>query len=324
MNKTKHLFLIITSAILLLNASIQAQEDLPSIIKNIEPSVTVVLTYDCEGKILAQGTGFFINPQGDIVTNWHVLSDSCSAEIKTSKGKIYPISKVLAEDKDNDLILLSIKITQSEVRPLSVTSTIPQVGERIIVIGSPLGFEQTVSDGIVSAVRDIQGFGKIIQISAPISPGSSGSPVINMKGEVIGIASFQIVEGQNLNFAIPGERVLSLKPGKGKDIAEIQGSYISSEEANKYVGDVKTVCGIVASARYAKKSKGQPTFLNLNKPYPNQIFTVVIWGEDRVKFKIEPEKYFNGKRVCVTGEIIIYRGIPEIIVKDPAQIHIAK
>ena len=76
--------------------------------------------------------------------------------------------------------------------------------------GSPLGLENTVSDGIVSAIRDVPDFGKVIQITAPISPGSSGSPVLNMQGEVIGIASFQMVEGQNLNFAIPSEKIISL------------------------------------------------------------------------------------------------------------------
>jgi tetratricopeptide (TPR) repeat protein len=73
-----------------------------------------------------------------------------------------------------------------------------------------LGLEKTVSDGIISAIREVPGYGKLIQITAPISPGSSGSPVLNMKGEVIGIATFQMIEGQNLNFAIPSERIASL------------------------------------------------------------------------------------------------------------------
>lgn len=104
------------------------------------------------------------------------------------------------------------------VRPLSVSSSIPQIGERVAVIGNPSGLERTVSDGIVSAVRDIPEFGKIIQITAPVSPGSSGSPVVNMKGEVIGVATFQLIEGQNLNFAIPGERIVRLKRDKGRTL----------------------------------------------------------------------------------------------------------
>ncbi len=106
------------------------------------------------------------------------------------------------------------------VQPLSISPTLPETGERVIVIGTPLGLEKTVSDGIVSAVRDVAGFGKIIQVTAPISPGSSGSPVVNMKGEVIGVATFFVVAGQNLNFAIPVERISKLVQGKGPTLSE--------------------------------------------------------------------------------------------------------
>ncbi len=191
-----------------------AEENLPEIIKRIQPSVVVILTYDKEGQISGQGSGFFINEKGDVITNRHVLEGANSAEVKTTNGKVYPITKVLVEDKEGDLIRVSVDIPASLVHASLVSATIPEVGERIIVIGSPEGLEQTVSDGIVSAVRDIPAFGKIIQITAPMSPGSSGSPVVNMKGEIIGVATFQMVEGQNLNFAIPGERSLKLAQGK--------------------------------------------------------------------------------------------------------------
>jgi hypothetical protein len=82
------------------------------------------------------------------------------------------------------------------------------------VIGTPLGLEQTVSDGIVSARREIPGFGRIVQMTAPISPGSSGSPVLNMRGEVVGVATFLIDMGQNLNFAIPAEITGRLHRGR--------------------------------------------------------------------------------------------------------------
>ena len=81
-------------------------------------------------------------------------------------------------------------------------------------VGNSLGLQQTVSDGIVSAVRDIPGLGKIVQSIAPISFGSSGSPVVNMKGGVIGITTLQITQGQNLNFALPSGRIDKLKTSK--------------------------------------------------------------------------------------------------------------
>jgi hypothetical protein len=97
---------------------------------------------------------------------------------------------------------------------------------------------------------------------------------------------------------------------------------ISPEDALKYVGQSKAVCGVVASTFYAYASTGEPTYLNLNKPYPNQIFVIVIWGSDRDKFKNRPEVLFKGKRVCVTGLIEDNRGLPQIVVRDPSQIRI--
>ena len=185
-------------------------ENLPTLIKIIKPSVVIVFAYDDKGEFLKLGSGFFISQNGDIVTNYHVLQGASSAEIKTADGKTYPITYIVAGDEQNDIIRLCVNIPSQYVYPLLLSKTIPEVGERIIVYGSPLGLEKTVSDGIVSAIREVPGYGKLIQITAPISPGSSGSPVLNMKGEVIGIATFQFIEGQNLNFAIPSERIANL------------------------------------------------------------------------------------------------------------------
>jgi DNA/RNA endonuclease YhcR with UshA esterase domain len=94
---------------------------------------------------------------------------------------------------------------------------------------------------------------------------------------------------------------------------------ISAEEAANHIGQEATVCGSVASARYASRSRGKPTFLNLSAPYPRQIFIVVIWGEDRGKFG-QPETTYTGERICVTGRIALYRRMPEIIIRDPAML----
>ncbi len=98
--------------------------------------------------------------------------------------------------------------------------------------------------------------------------------------------------------------------------------YITPEDAKKHIGEYRTVCGTVASTYYSYKSKGQPTFINLDRPYPNQIFTIVIWGSDRYKFNPPPEKLYKDKRVCVTGNISEYREKPQIAVKSPSQIQI--
>jgi hypothetical protein len=95
---------------------------------------------------------------------------------------------------------------------------------------------------------------------------------------------------------------------------------LAPDEAAKHAGENATVCGVVASARYAERSTGQPTFLNLGKPYPDQVFTAVVWGKDRGKFGT-PET-LRGKEVCVTGGIKLYHGKAEIILSDPKQLSV--
>jgi DNA/RNA endonuclease YhcR with UshA esterase domain len=98
---------------------------------------------------------------------------------------------------------------------------------------------------------------------------------------------------------------------------------ITAAEAKDHVGEEATVCGKVVSTRYAARSPGSPTFLNLDRPYPDQTFTIVIWGRDRAKFD-KPEVNYKDKRICVTGKIESHRGIPEIVVKMPEQIEVEK
>ena len=196
-------------------------QDVSSIYRSIGPSVVVVQRYDEKKQKTGIGTGFFVSSGGNVVTNHHVLRGATSADIRVSSGKVYPVRNVMAEDPENDLIMVSVEIPPYEVQPLTVRASLPAIGERVVVIGSPMGLDQTVSDGIVSAIRDLQGSRKVIQITAPISPGSSGSPVVNMKGDVIAVACALLANGQNLNFGIPSERISSLSPGSGFPLTQI-------------------------------------------------------------------------------------------------------
>ncbi|MCK4821489.1 tetratricopeptide repeat protein, partial [bacterium] len=136
-----------------------------------------------------------------------IFKGAYTAEIKIFGGKTYAIRSVVSSDEKMDLIELLVDIPEQIVQWIEITVAVPSVAERIIVVGSPMGLEQTVTEGIISAIRYLPDFGSYYQISAPISPGSSGSPVINMEGKVIGIATFQIVDGQNLNFALPSKYI---------------------------------------------------------------------------------------------------------------------
>jgi tetratricopeptide (TPR) repeat protein len=192
------------------SANLAAQDFLPELVKRIKPSAVAIETFDSKDNTLSRGSGFFIAPDR-IITNRHVIERSARAEIHLMNGKKYPVRGVLAVDGEGDLALLQVDVPKQFAVPLPIGRAVPQEGESIVVIGNPFGLEGSVSNGIVSAIREISGYGKIIQITASISPGSSGSPVVNMAGQVIGVATLQAAEGQNLNFAVPAERIAQLK-----------------------------------------------------------------------------------------------------------------
>lgn len=196
---------------LLIPHPIEASQDLlPELVRRIKPSAVAIETFDSRGEKLSRGSGFFVEADR-IVTNRHVLEGAYRAEVHSSSGAVFPVKGVLAVDAEGDIALLKIDAPAQPVRPLPLDKTSPQEGESVVVIGNPLGLEGSVTNGIVSAVRDIPTFGRIIQITAPISSGSSGSPVVNMQGQVIGIATLQITGGQSVNFAIPSERISQLQ-----------------------------------------------------------------------------------------------------------------
>ena len=212
MPKPKNIFLLwLCLTIWLGGSAARAQDNLPAIVKRISPAVVVVETQ--RGNKKGLGTGFFINSRGHIVTNYHVIYGADQAVIRTQAGRRYPVKKIVAENKEADLVLITADIPGQEISPIEVSGKLPEVGEKIYAIGHPMGLEKTVSEGIVSAIRKMPQLGDIIQISAAISPGSSGGPVFNSNGVVIGVARATYRTGQNLNFAVPGQKVLELKGG---------------------------------------------------------------------------------------------------------------
>src|SRR5688572_16333151 len=197
-----------------------AQDILPELVRRIKPSAVAIETFDSKGEKRSRGSGFFIDTDR-VVTNRHVLEGAVRAEVHSSTGTRYPVKGVLAVDAEGDIAILLVEAPPNSVRPLPLDRTSPQEGESVVVIGNPFGLEGSVTNGIVSAVRDIPTFGRIIQITAPISPGSSGSPVVNMQGQVIGVATLQVTGGQSVNFAIPSERISQLQGGTLLSLSEL-------------------------------------------------------------------------------------------------------
>lgn len=98
---------------------------------------------------------------------------------------------------------------------------------------------------------------------------------------------------------------------------------IQSAEAKNHIGDSVTVCGKVYGGKFLESAKGTPTFLNVGAPYPNQDLTIVIWEEVRKQFEGKPEELFNGKDICITGKLEMYKGKPQIVLETAAQIKVA-
>jgi len=192
----------------------KAAESLPDLVRRVKPSVVSVLTYDIKGEPLISGTGFFVRP-GEVVTNMHVIKNAHRAEIHTleGKGRTFPVAGVLAVDDEADLSLLKVDLPADRFRPLNMTTSLPDEGEQIFLIGNPLRLEGSVSDGIVSAIREVPDVGRIIQITAPVSHGNSGSPLFNMRGQVIGIVTVKVTNGQNINLALGVSRIAALEHG---------------------------------------------------------------------------------------------------------------
>src|SRR6202171_3762511 len=200
--------------------AVYTQDQLPDLVRRIKPSAVAIETFDARGEKLTRGSVFFID-KDRVVTNRHVIEGAYRAEVHLNSGNSFPVKNVIAVDAEGDVALLKVDAPANLVHPLSLDRTSPQEGESVVVIGNPFGLEGSVTNGIVSAVRDIPGFGRIIQITAPISPGSSGSPVVNMKGQVIGVATLQITGGQSVNFAIPSERISQLQSGALLSLADL-------------------------------------------------------------------------------------------------------
>jgi hypothetical protein len=199
----KLLPLIFLAAGVVAAQSAPSRKDIPAIAKAANGVVVSIITSDKDGRPVAQGTGFLVSTDGRIVTNYHVIQGASSAIIKLPDGAFYDVDGVVAFDKARDLAVIRAHGQNFRVVTLGNSDRV-QVGEEIVAIGSPLSLESTVSSGIVSGIRTIkEEGGKFLQITAPISPGSSGGPLFNMAGEVVGITTLYLKDGENLNFAIP-------------------------------------------------------------------------------------------------------------------------
>jgi len=239
-------------------AKAPAEVSLPELIKKVKPAIVFIAVLDKRGRVRSTGSGFFISSKGMFITNYHVLRGATQARVKTWEGKIYPVSRVVAEDEAADLMVAAV-VAEGETPSLQITGAVPEVGEKVLVLGNPKGLEWTAADGIVSALR-ITDKKKFIQISAPISPGSSGSPAMNMQGQVIGVNTFYLEGGQMLNFASSTHNILALKPGPGMTLEDRARGW-QAEAKNLVVAGRKALQG-------KNIKKAAELFAEAKKAYP--------------------------------------------------------
>ena len=214
---------VVISLIFLLSAgSLSLAQSVPELAQKALAATVSLEMQDSNGDTLGHGSGFFVRPNL-IVTNYHVIDGAAKGYAKLVNTAIaYPINGFTAADKTYDLALLKVSIPG--VTPLPVgDSHVVQIGESVYVAGNPQGLEGTFSDGIISGRRDKGTKKERLQMTAPISPGSSGGPVLNRKGEVIGVSTslYNPIFGVNLAFAVPSNALTALlrRPQKIKPLS---------------------------------------------------------------------------------------------------------
>ncbi len=196
-----------------------AQEN--TLVKRSESSIVAIRFYDREGRMLHQGSGFYVGRRGDVITKLSPLKGIHSADVRTNEGMLYPVREEVSEAKEVSLIRVSVEIPERLVHPLPVSVSLPRMGEPLLAIGGLSAAGKPLAYGVVSALHEIPGLGKAIQVTPTLPPEMDGSPVIDRKGKMVGVAIVETVEGQSLHFIIPSETVMKwLPPKKGTPLPE--------------------------------------------------------------------------------------------------------
>ena len=299
----KHLVYLTGAALLLLSITTGASALTTEQLAEKALAATVYLEMkDSTGTTLSFGSGFFVKPN-QIATNFHVIAGARHGTAKlVGKDTTYNIKGIVATDKDNDLAVLNV--TASGVAPLSLgDSDTVNIGAKVYVAGNPKGLEGTFSDGLIS--RRERHPKKRLQMTAPISPSSSGGPVLNSRGEVIGIsvAVHQALDAQNLNFAIPSNylKALLAKAGPAKPL--LQNSQSISGETYYLRGNAKYELGLYAAAivDYTQFIRLDPDYADayimrgVAKAHLKQYFAAIADYDTAIRLKPEDAGAYNNR-----------------------------
>ena len=182
-----------------------------AIFSRAAPSVVRIVAEDLNFKEIGLGSGFFVATNGVLVTNYHVVKGAVFGRVVLANNATFELVGLLAWDEQLDIAVLKVNGTDLPRLELASRGNVPPVGTRVYAIGNPQGLTNTLSEGLVSGIRKDSSDGlAAIQVTTPISPGSSGGPLIDAQGKVLGITTFFVQAGQNLNFAVPSDAVQRL------------------------------------------------------------------------------------------------------------------
>ncbi|MDR3566438.1 MAG: S1C family serine protease [Syntrophobacteraceae bacterium] len=175
-------------------------------VRRVQRATVTVYVFDVTGKPVGQGSGFFFREYGHLITNYHVLGRASAARVKTFDGSVFNVKSIIARDKRDDVLEALVDMPYGSAPYLVPSGPSPRPGDPLLVTGSPLGVARVVSTGRVIEIAPIPELGKCIVHDARAARGSSGGPVVNQAGEVIGMETAGLVGRPNIDFAIPVER----------------------------------------------------------------------------------------------------------------------
>jgi len=196
--RTTLLALFIPASVFAQNRALKSPSE---IVREQSKAVVIIEALDERGSVMGQGSGFIVTPQGAVVTNLHVVQGAASLRVKLPGGDAYKTSDLVDVDDAKDIAIVKVKGFKLPVVTLG-DSDKAETGEAVVAISSPEGLVNSISTGVISGVRRFDTH-RVFQISAPISQGSSGGALFNSNGEVIGIITYLLKSGQNINFAVP-------------------------------------------------------------------------------------------------------------------------
>ncbi len=269
-------WLLLTVALLATRQMAGAGDLAPELLyQNTLPSVMTLRVESKSGEKYV-GAAFFALQENVAVTAWHVIHDAAKVTAKFSDGTSCDVTGYIDKDEVKDIALIRV---ENKNHPLvTIAQKSPLIGSRAYVIGSPKGYEFSISDGLISQVQRVDGFNQY-QVSCPFSPGNSGGPILNNQGEVVGIAAWTRNGAQNLNFATPANEIASLNadlPLKRWKSQPAKRASVFSFDKKKSSPEDETLETAAQLKKAFQKSVGEEITVTVQKDGTQEKFTFTV------------------------------------------------